>query len=236
MISFCSKSKKNKKKQRRNNRENASSDDETEEMKEQLEGELNPTENQEEVTTDAASATVTKKKKSKTATNEPEEVCLASRLFRSQSSIARYLKLLWFLNVSSARKSSLLGMLCSNTSKISITPNRSLSNPKRKWKPRVKRNKKRPSLLMPVFAAVILFQLNPSKLDLIIHPLFVFQICTDSFSMGKRKSKRKPPPKQKRIGVLAVVFPCPFCSHDHSCEVKMSVTRTRDREENFVYF
>jgi len=39
--------------------------------------------------------------------------------------------------------------------------------------------------------------------------------------MGKRKSKRKPPPKQKRIGALSLVFPCPFCSHDRSCEVKM---------------
>ncbi|CAF0849592.1 unnamed protein product [Adineta steineri] len=40
-------------------------------------------------------------------------------------------------------------------------------------------------------------------------------------SMGKRKSKRKPPPKQKRIEALAAVFPCPFCSHDRSCEVKV---------------
>ena len=39
--------------------------------------------------------------------------------------------------------------------------------------------------------------------------------------MGKRKSKRKPPPKQKRIQALSAVFPCPFCSHDRSCEVKM---------------
>ena len=46
-------------------------------MKQQLEGELNPTDNQEkEVTTDSASATVTKKKTSR----EPEQVCRSSRL------------------------------------------------------------------------------------------------------------------------------------------------------------
>ncbi|CAF0830848.1 unnamed protein product [Rotaria sordida] len=39
--------------------------------------------------------------------------------------------------------------------------------------------------------------------------------------MGKRKSKRKPPPKQKRVEALSLVFPCPFCSHDRSCEVKI---------------
>lgn len=43
--------------------------------------------------------------------------------------------------------------------------------------------------------------------------------------MGKRKSKRKPPPKQKRVEALTVTFACPFCSHDHSCEVKMFVQK-----------
>ncbi|CAF1094453.1 unnamed protein product [Didymodactylos carnosus] len=39
--------------------------------------------------------------------------------------------------------------------------------------------------------------------------------------MGKRKSKRKPPPKQKRIKPLETYFSCPFCGHDRSCEVKI---------------
>ncbi|UJR08151.1 hypothetical protein I4U23_012427 [Adineta vaga] len=39
--------------------------------------------------------------------------------------------------------------------------------------------------------------------------------------MGKRKSNRKPPPKQKRVEALTQAFACPFCSHDRSCEVKI---------------
>ena len=38
--------------------------------------------------------------------------------------------------------------------------------------------------------------------------------------MGRRKSKRKPPPK-KMTGTLETEFTCPFCNHDKSCEVKM---------------
>ncbi|VDD94329.1 unnamed protein product [Enterobius vermicularis] len=44
--------------------------------------------------------------------------------------------------------------------------------------------------------------------------------------MGKRKSKRKPPPKVKPIVPLETQFNCPFCNHEHVCEVKM------DRERN----
>jgi len=39
--------------------------------------------------------------------------------------------------------------------------------------------------------------------------------------MGKRKSKRKPPPKVKNIVALDTQFNCPFCNHEKVCEVKM---------------
>ncbi|XP_039680500.1 transcription elongation factor 1 homolog [Perca fluviatilis] len=39
--------------------------------------------------------------------------------------------------------------------------------------------------------------------------------------MGRRKSKRKPPPKKKMTGNLDVQFTCPFCNHEKSCDVKM---------------
>ncbi|XP_018801089.1 PREDICTED: transcription elongation factor 1 homolog isoform X2 [Bactrocera latifrons] len=39
--------------------------------------------------------------------------------------------------------------------------------------------------------------------------------------MGRRKSKRKPPPKKKNIEPLDQQFNCPFCNHEKSCEVKM---------------
>ena len=38
--------------------------------------------------------------------------------------------------------------------------------------------------------------------------------------MGRRSSKRKPPPKRTN-GKLATKFPCPFCSYEDSCEVKL---------------
>lgn len=41
--------------------------------------------------------------------------------------------------------------------------------------------------------------------------------------MGKRKSKRKAPPKRKATGPLDTLFTCPFCNHEKSCEVKMYV-------------
>ena len=41
------------------------------------------------------------------------------------------------------------------------------------------------------------------------------------FDMGRRKSKRKPPPKKKMTGPLDSLFTCPFCNHEKSCEVKM---------------
>ncbi|XP_030371940.1 transcription elongation factor 1 homolog [Scaptodrosophila lebanonensis] len=47
--------------------------------------------------------------------------------------------------------------------------------------------------------------------------------------MGRRKSKRKPPPKRKAIMPLEQQFNCPFCNHERSCEVKMDKTRNHAR-------
>ncbi|XP_005533943.1 PREDICTED: transcription elongation factor 1 homolog [Pseudopodoces humilis] len=41
--------------------------------------------------------------------------------------------------------------------------------------------------------------------------------------MGRRKSKRKPPPKKKMTGTLETQFTCPFCNHEKSCDVKIRV-------------
>ena len=38
--------------------------------------------------------------------------------------------------------------------------------------------------------------------------------------MGRRKSKRKPGPKKKNIEPLDILFNCPFCNHEKSCEVQ----------------
>ena len=43
--------------------------------------------------------------------------------------------------------------------------------------------------------------------------------------MGRRKSKRKPPAKRKAIEPLDVMFNCPFCNHEKSCEVKMDKSK-----------
>uniref|UniRef100_A0A8C9TJS6 Transcription elongation factor 1 homolog n=1 Tax=Scleropages formosus TaxID=113540 RepID=A0A8C9TJS6_SCLFO len=43
--------------------------------------------------------------------------------------------------------------------------------------------------------------------------------------MGRRKSKRKPPPKKKLTGNLDTQFTCPFCNHEKSCDVKMERSR-----------
>jgi len=39
--------------------------------------------------------------------------------------------------------------------------------------------------------------------------------------MGRRRSKRKPPPKRKAIEPLDIQFTCPFCNSEKSCEVIM---------------
>jgi len=43
--------------------------------------------------------------------------------------------------------------------------------------------------------------------------------------MGRRRSKRKAPPKKKIIGTLETQFNCPFCNHEKSCDVKMDRPR-----------
>ncbi|KAJ4435995.1 hypothetical protein ANN_18619 [Periplaneta americana] len=45
--------------------------------------------------------------------------------------------------------------------------------------------------------------------------------CSDFEAMGRRKSKRKPPPKRKAIEPLDIQFNCPFCNHEKSCDVKI---------------
>ncbi|KAF5284309.1 hypothetical protein FQA39_LY04602 [Lamprigera yunnana] len=47
--------------------------------------------------------------------------------------------------------------------------------------------------------------------------------------MGRRKSKRKPPPKRKNIEPLDQQFNCPFCNHEKSCDVKMDKGRNTAR-------
>ncbi|KAK1878212.1 Transcription elongation factor 1 like [Dissostichus eleginoides] len=49
--------------------------------------------------------------------------------------------------------------------------------------------------------------------------------------MGRRKSKRKPPPKKKMTGNLDVQFTCPFCNHEKSCDVKMPVNMTENKKK-----
>ncbi|ESN98573.1 hypothetical protein HELRODRAFT_84564 [Helobdella robusta] len=43
--------------------------------------------------------------------------------------------------------------------------------------------------------------------------------------MARRKKSRKPPPKRKVIQPLDIVFNCPFCNHEKSCDVKLDHTR-----------
>ncbi|KAK0166700.1 hypothetical protein PV327_004190 [Microctonus hyperodae] len=43
--------------------------------------------------------------------------------------------------------------------------------------------------------------------------------------MGRKKSKRKPPPKKKAILPLDTQFSCPFCNHENACEVIMDKIR-----------
>uniref|UniRef100_A0A3P9KLL3 Transcription elongation factor 1 homolog n=1 Tax=Oryzias latipes TaxID=8090 RepID=A0A3P9KLL3_ORYLA len=62
------------------------------------------------------------------------------------------------------------------------------------------------------------------------HVPTVFPVCLyhSGYSlgtMGRRKSKRKPPPKKKMTGDLESQFTCPFCNHEKSCDVKMERSR-----------
>ena len=49
-----------------------------------------------------------------------------------------------------------------------------------------------------------------------------------NLKMGRRRSKRKPPPKVKPVMPLDQLFNCPFCNHEKSCDVKM------DRQRNIA--
>ena len=64
--------------------------------------------------------------------------------------------------------------------------------------------------------------MNPSK-------LLCFQTKSNYRKMGRRKSKRKPPPKSKNIEALDTMFTCPFCNHEKSCEVKMDKSKNAAR-------
>uniref|UniRef100_A0A3B3CDH5 Transcription elongation factor 1 homolog n=1 Tax=Oryzias melastigma TaxID=30732 RepID=A0A3B3CDH5_ORYME len=62
-----------------------------------------------------------------------------------------------------------------------------------------------------------LTNVSPHKRN--VHPALVLG------TMGRRKSKRKPPPKKKMTGDLESQFTCPFCNHEKSCDVKMERSR-----------
>ncbi|KAA0201467.1 hypothetical protein HAZT_HAZT003675 [Hyalella azteca] len=47
--------------------------------------------------------------------------------------------------------------------------------------------------------------------------------------MGRRKSKRKPPPKRKALEALDTQFTCPFCNHERSCDVDIDKDRSVGR-------
>ncbi|MEQ2277654.1 Transcription elongation factor 1, partial [Xenotaenia resolanae] len=55
-------------------------------------------------------------------------------------------------------------------------------------------------------------------------PIELTTLC-NLCKMGRRKSKRKPPPKKKMTGDLETQFTCPFCNHEKSCDVKMERSR-----------
>uniref|UniRef100_A0A452V043 Transcription elongation factor 1 homolog n=1 Tax=Ursus maritimus TaxID=29073 RepID=A0A452V043_URSMA len=54
---------------------------------------------------------------------------------------------------------------------------------------------------------------------------FTRRLVCPPTDMGRRKSKRKPPPKKKMTGTLETQFTCPFCNHEKSCDVKMDRAR-----------
>ena len=60
-----------------------------------------------------------------------------------------------------------------------------------------------------------------------LHPTEPPEIDVDEADseMGRRKSKRKPPPKNRATEPLDTLFNCPFCNHEKSCEVKMEKTK-----------
>ncbi|KAK9535618.1 hypothetical protein VZT92_007990 [Zoarces viviparus] len=65
----------------------------------------------------------------------------------------------------------------------------------------------------------------PDEVEYTEHSPLLTSLCHTTLQMGRRKSKRKPPPKKKMTGNLDVQFTCPFCNHEKSCDVKMERTR-----------
>ena len=51
--------------------------------------------------------------------------------------------------------------------------------------------------------------------------LYFTTAAAADLAMGRRKSKRGPGPKRKNIEPLDILFNCPFCNHERSCEVKV---------------
>ena len=43
--------------------------------------------------------------------------------------------------------------------------------------------------------------------------------------MGGKKRANKPPPRAKILIPLDILFDCPFCNHEKSCEVRMDKSR-----------
>ncbi|OBS77859.1 hypothetical protein A6R68_19751 [Neotoma lepida] len=46
-------------------------------------------------------------------------------------------------------------------------------------------------------------------------------MAQDEKTMGRSKSKWKPPLKKRMTDILETQFTCPFCNHKKSCDVKM---------------
>jgi len=77
---------------------------------------------------------------------------------------------------------------------------------------------------------VVSICLNPFQVLLNVTLIFL-NLETPSvknLKMGRRRSKRKPPPKVKPVMPLDQLFNCPFCNHEKSCDVKM------DRQRNIA--
>merc|ERR1711879_221245 len=53
----------------------------------------------------------------------------------------------------------------------------------------------------------------------------------DFIKMGRRRSKRKPPPKRKMVEDLETVFTCPFCNSEKSCNVILEIDHKVGRIE-----
>ena len=79
----------------------------------------------------------------------------------------------------------------------------------------------------PLRLRTSLHLLSPPSIALPLrHRLKAINQSINRSIMGRRRSNRKPPPRQKIVVPLDVLFDCPFCNHKKSCDVKM------DRQRN----